>query len=295
MITSSAPSTPQRLSAPNTPSATPGGTCSNPYSVTSSPATPFPSGHPQHPFYIGSSPAPISPAPTPSQAGSTNRLRLIEEALSEESPRTPPPVHHAGARDSVYSRLRAIEDVLNEYQERQGSIPSPQTPTLANSNVETRLSALEAAINHLLIMEAERESLLARQRGGEILDGRDPTSQHNNEILDGHDPTPSHSPHPFLDGRNLTPPRLAVPAMSVAGSSTGPGTLAGEASCRNTGASSSRTSLANAAVVFIVDDDDDDDDDDGEYKFVDYTPEEDAKVEELLQAIHENYLANKKK
>lgn len=212
------------------------------------------------------------------------------------SPHTPSPVHDAHARDGVRVRLQAIEDALDTYLTCQGSVSSPQTPTLANNNVESRLSVLEAAIDHILTREAERQSLAAQQRSSQILDGRDPTSQHRAEILDGSDPTSPHSAPQFFDGRDLTPPHSAVPAIPVAGSSTGPGTLAGEPARLDTGARDSHVALALAAATW--DDDDDDDveyDDAEEYSFTDYTPEENAKVAELLNAIHDNYLLNKAK
>lgn len=319
--TASAPATPHRPSVRHTHSVTPGGTRSNPHVVTSSsPALHVGSGHPQDPIYVGSSPAPSGTpvrrsggaAPSHTQS-SVNRLRVIEEALSEEAPRTPAPMPDARYRDAIRSRIRALEEALDAYMHRQGASASPQTPSLANSSVEARLNALEANVNHILTSESERQSLRAHQRNTNNLhvDGRDPTTPGlGSPFRDGRDLTPRPAvpalpttgpstssrglvtpglASRFLDGRDLTP-RLATPALPTAGSSTGPGTLAGEVARLRSplaiAGEAARTRAAAAAAMANSNDD--------EYPFDVYTEEEDAQVTEFLLALHENFLANKK-
>lgn len=305
-----------RRNRSNTPQSTPGASRSNPYFVASNAPTPAPPGHAQRPTSAGSSPVPaprsevrlrtiqqaideLGVPMTPTQAGSAQHpimigsspapasdndassirrgnsagkmparqdtaapqseahLQAVSEALDELqssllTPLGPTPAHTALA-DTIRSRLRALEEFLCEFEDRNAisRASSPATPTSENSGIEARLASLEASMHTLLAREAQRPAL-------------DRSS------------TPT-------AGSSISPSTVAT--TSVAGSSTGPGTLAG-----TTAVSASSISSRRPYSVVVIDDDDDDEE---EYKFNPFTPAEEQELEELLNAIHENYNANK--
>lgn len=240
-----------------TPSGTPGADHANSYAA--SPGL-------QAPPHVGNLTAPGSTAPTPtksapSKTGASTRLHLIRKALGEKSPTTPPSASASDIHtvDDIRARIKALEEELDSYLARHGPVPSPLTPTPANSNVEGRLMALEEAMNLILHREAVLESRQVVQS-----DTQDPALS---QPLQSPRPTSLHS---------------IPPALPAAGSSTGPGTVAGE--------SSQRSAHPRRPTVIVIEDDSDDE----EYSFDDLTPAEESEVTQLLQAIHENYLANRR-
>lgn len=216
------------------------------------------------------------------------RFRAIQEALSElesSSQTFPGPTSARNTpTNSIHSRLRSIEDSLHGYEERNGllSPSSPATPTFENSSIEARLSAVEAAVNDILTREAQCRSLQSGIRG---IWQRSPNhSVSNVQVLDGRD-SPSadgRDPYFILDGHDRVPTASRHSSTPVAGSSTGPGTLAGAAGHANS-STGSRSPLTTAVDL-----------EDLHYQFDPFSPEEDAQLEELLNALHENFLVNKK-
>lgn len=276
-----------------------------------SPITPTQSqsGSAQHPISIGSSPAPApsdkgSTAPgTPVRQGSTAaekrqteaHLRAVQEALDElqsslQTPPGPTPSRNALA-NTIRSRLQALEAFLREYEERNGlsRTSSPPTPTAENSSVEARLASLEEVMNAVLIREAERESLQSESRG---VWQRSPDNSvlNNIQALGGQDHPHSASldrsdARSQVDGpddASLASQRSSTP---IAGSSTGPGTIAGATTQAH---ALTHSNAPRSYSVVVIDDDSED-----EYEFTPFSAEEEQELEELLDAIHENYNANK--